>query len=90
MADFNSPVGADTLAAFTSVLGNALVRAGTLLGEVGAELISMDINYTEKIVLRRFPIEGQQYFFLVICPQELDERTEVELSIEQITKVLTE
>lgn len=89
LADFNSPVGGDTLAAFTSVLGNALERAGTLLGESGAELISMDINYTEKIVLRRFPIEGEHYFFLVICPQELDERTEVELSIEQITAVLT-
>lgn len=90
LADFNSPVGADTLAAFTSVLGTALERAGTLLGEIGAELISMDINYTEKIVLRRFPIADDQYFILVICPQEVDERTEVELSIEQITAVLTE
>ena len=90
LADFNSPVGGDILAAFTSVLGNALERAGTLLGESGAEIISMDINYTEKIVLRRFSIEGDQYFFLVICPQELDERTEVELSIEQVTAVLTE
>lgn len=90
LADFNSPVGGDTLAAFTSVLGNALERAGTLLGESGAELISMDINYTDKIVLRSFHVEGEQYFFLVICPQELDERTEVELSIEQVTAVLTE
>jgi len=90
LADFNSPVGGDTLAAFTSVLGNALERAATLLGESGAELISMDINYTDKIVLRRFPIENEQYFFLVICPQDLDERTEVELSIDQVTRVLTE
>lgn len=90
LADYNSPVGGETLAAFTSVLGNALERAGTLLGESGAELISMDINYTDKIVLRSFRVAGEQYFFLVICPQELDERTEVELSIEQVTAVLTE
>lgn len=88
LSDYNSPVGGDILAAFTSVLGSALERAATLLGESGAELISMDINYTDKIVLRRFPVAGEQYFLLVICPQDLDERTEVELSIEQITTVL--
>jgi predicted regulator of Ras-like GTPase activity (Roadblock/LC7/MglB family) len=90
LADFNSPVHGDTLAAFTSVLGNALDRAGTLLGESGADLISMDINYTDKIVLRSFRVDGERYFFMVICSQNLDERVEVELSIEQIIAVLTE
>lgn len=90
LSDFNSPVGGEILAAFTSVLGSALERAATLLGESGAEVISMDINYTDKIVLRRFPVAGEHYFLLVICPQTLDERTEIELSIEQITTVLTQ
>lgn len=90
LADFNSPVGGDTLAAFTSVLGEALARAGSLLGETGAELISIDINYTDKVVLRRFGLNGEPYFLLVICPQDLDERTELELSIEQLTAVLSE
>lgn len=90
LADYNSPVGGDILAAFTSVLGSALERAATLLGESGAELISMDINYTDKIVLRRFTVAGEPYFLMVICSQSLDERTELELSIEQIITVLTE
>lgn len=90
LADFNSPVGGDNLAAFTSVLGGALERAGVLLGEYGAELISMDINYSDKVVLRRFVVRGAPYFLMVICSQSLDERTELELSIEQLIAVLSE
>lgn len=90
LAEFNSPVGGENLAAFTSVLGNALERAGDLLGEHGANVISMDINYTDKVVLRSFNVEEELCFLLVICSQALDERAEVELSIEQITAILTE
>lgn len=90
LADFNSPVAGEILAAFTSVLGSALERAGQLLGESGAELISMDINYTDKVVLRRFTVAAEPYFLMVICSQELDERTELELSIEQLMAALSE
>jgi len=90
LADYKSPVGGDALAAFTSVLGGALERAGIILGAEGADLISMDLNYTEKVVLRRFALEGDPYFLMVICSQDLDERTEVELSIEQVTAILSE
>jgi predicted regulator of Ras-like GTPase activity (Roadblock/LC7/MglB family) len=90
LADYQSPVGGEVLAAFTSVLGGALERAGQLLGAQGADIISMDLNYTDKIVLRRFALEGEPYFLLVICSQDLDERTEVELSIDQITAILSE
>lgn len=90
LADFKSPVGGDTLAAFTSVLGGALERAASLLGATNTELISIDISYTDKIVLRRFNVAGAPYFLLAICPQELDERTELELSIEQLTAVLSD
>ena len=90
LADFQSPVGGDVLAAFTSVLGGALERAGLLLGAQGAENISMDLNYTDKVVLRRFAHDGEPYFIMVICSQDLDERSEVELSIEQITSILTD
>jgi predicted regulator of Ras-like GTPase activity (Roadblock/LC7/MglB family) len=90
LADYQSPVGGEVLAAFTSVLAGALERAGQLLGAQGADIISMDLNYTDKIVLRRFALEGEPYFLLVICSQDLDERTEVELSIDQITAILSE
>jgi len=89
LAVYNSPVGADAIAAFTTVLGGALEKAGTLLGQHGAETISMDINYADKVVLRLFTIEGNPYFIMVLCPQNVDARSEVELSITQITAILT-
>lgn len=89
LAVHNSPVDGDAIAAFTSVLGDALEKAGKLLGHYDLETIAMDINYTEKMVLRRFSIEELPYYMLVICPQSTDERDEVEISIEQATSTLT-
>ena len=89
LAVYNSPVGADAIAAFTTVLGGALEKAGTLLGQHGAETISMDINYSDKAVLRLFTISGNPYFIMVLCPQNIDARSEVELSVTQIIDILT-
>jgi hypothetical protein len=85
----NSPVGDDVLASFTTVLGDALEKAGTILGQHGAETISMDINYAEKIVLHRFVIADHPYYMMVLCPQDAEERSEVVMAIEQITAILT-
>lgn len=89
LAVHNSPVESDAIAAFTSVLGEALEKAGRFLGEHGADSISMDINYTDKLALRRFRIGEIPYFLMVLCPQEIDEKGEVELSLEQIVAILT-
>jgi predicted regulator of Ras-like GTPase activity (Roadblock/LC7/MglB family) len=89
IAAYNSPVSTNALAAFTSVLGTALEKAAHLLEQNGADNISMDINYADKVVLRRFNIKGLQYYLMVICPQNIDERSEIELSLEQIITILS-
>ena len=89
LAIFNSPVDEDALAAFTVVLGDALEKAGKVLNQQEANYISMDINYTDKVVLRRFLLDDESPFYMmVICRQEVDERDEVELSIDQIRTIL--
>ncbi|MDM8541355.1 hypothetical protein QUF90_09720 [Desulfococcaceae bacterium HSG9] len=89
LAVFNSPVDEDALAAFTVVLGDALEKAGKVLNQQEASYISMDINYTDKIVLRRFLLDDESPFYMmVICRQEIDERDEVELTIDQIRTIL--
>ena len=88
LAVYNSPVGDDAVAAFTTVLGDALEKAGKLLDQHDANNISMDINYTDKAVLRRFLINDLPYYVMIICPQEVDERSEVELSTDEIISIL--
>ncbi len=88
LAAYNSPVDDDVIAAFTSVLGVALEQAGQMLDQHEANHITMDINYTEKAALRRFFIDDAPYFLMIICPQEVDEKSEVELSIDQVTTIL--
>lgn len=88
LAVYNSPVADEAIAAFTTVLGEALEKAGKLLQEADANNISMDINYLDKAVLRRFHIHDLPYYLMLICPQETDERAEVELTVDQITSIL--
>lgn len=88
LAVHNPPVSTEAIAAFTTVLGDALERAGSLIGQHGAEYLSMDINYEDKIVLRRFSVGPEHYLLLIIAGQQCDERSEVELSIEQIIAIL--
>ncbi|MEW5734805.1 MAG: hypothetical protein AB1921_08115 [Thermodesulfobacteriota bacterium] len=88
LAVHNSPVPEEAIGAFAMVLGAALSKSGKLLGQHNADNISIDINYTDKIVLRRFMIGETPGYLLVICGQEVDERGEVELSIDQIVQIL--
>lgn len=88
LAVYNSPVAPEAMAAFTTVLGDALAKAGKLLEQHQANNISMDINYTDKVVLSRFMSGETPSYLMIIAPQEVDERAEVELSIEQIISIL--
>jgi len=88
LAVHNSPVDSDRIAAFTSILGDALAKAGLFLEQHGAEYISMDINLVDKVVVRRFSYDGMEMYLLVLCSQAMDERAEVEMSIEQIVSIL--
>ena len=88
LAAYNSPVSADRVAAFTTVLGAALARAGQLLGELEANNLSLDINFTDKAVLRRFAAAGRVYSLIVLCAQGTDVRSEIEVSIDQLAREL--
>ncbi len=89
LAAVNSPVAAERVAAFTSVLGESMSKAEQLLGEQAANNLSLDINYTDKLVLRQFPVDGVPFFLAVICPQDVDERGEIELTLDQVAALLS-
>jgi hypothetical protein len=88
LAVFNSPVDNERIAAFTSILGDTMAKAGDFLEAYGAEYISMDINYEDKVVVRRFFYTEMEMYLMVLCAQSMDERAEVEMSIEQIVSIL--
>jgi hypothetical protein len=88
LAVYNSPVDEPIAAAFCMILGEALGKAGKLLKQEDVNNISIDINYTDKAVIRRFFINNIPYFLMTTCPQDVDERAELELSIERIISIL--
>jgi len=90
LAIYNSPVQGEILAAFTSVLGKSLSESSRLLNQPNANNISMDINYIDKIVLRKFLVNEKPYFLMIISPQNIDERSELELSINYISTIMSE
>lgn len=89
LAVYNSPVKDESLAsAFAMTLGDAIGKAARILGDSTANNISMDINYTDKACVRKFAINDLPYFLMIVCPQDIDERAEVEISIDQISSFL--
>jgi hypothetical protein len=89
LAAYNTPDKSDEIAAFATILGETLVKASTMLDQPNANNVSLDINYSDKAVLRRFMINEAPYYLFIICPQEMDERSEVELSVKQISSILS-
>jgi len=89
LSDYNCPIGTESLAAFTSVLGDALEKAETILEQEEANNISLEINENDKIALRRFQALNNTYYLLVVCPQAAAFPGMSELTIADIVTGLT-
>ncbi|HEW79013.1 MAG TPA: ParA family protein [Phycisphaerales bacterium] len=90
LADYNCPINTDALAAFTSVLGDSLEKAESILEQEDANNITLEINESDKVALRRLNALNSTYFLLVICPQAAVFPGLVELTISEIIAKLTE
>ncbi len=88
VAAYNSPVESEVFAALASVLGQTIDKAVFFLGQQDANNISLDVNYADKVVVRKFTVADSPFYLIIVCPQHIDERSEVELSIEQIKSIL--
>lgn len=88
VAVFNSPVNEAIMAAYSSILGESLEKAASLLNQPDANNISLDINILDKIVLRKFIPDKIPYYLMVISPQNIDERAEIEIVINQVSQIL--
>ncbi len=89
LTSYNCPIGTESLAAFTSVLGDALEKAESILEQDDPNNITLEINEADKIVLRRFQAMNSTYFLLAVCPQAAVFPGMVELTIEKIVASLT-
>ncbi len=69
LTSFNCPMDADALAAYTSVLGDTLEKAESVLEQEDANNISLEINESDRLVLHRFKALNSTYFLLVLCPR---------------------
>ncbi len=88
LAEHNPPLNTDVMAAFATVLGGAIAQASHFLDQHEANNISMDINYIDKAVVRKFEARAIPFYLFIICPQDIDERNEIELSLDKIVGIL--
>lgn len=90
LASYNCPINTDALAAFTSVLGDCLIKAENILELDDANNIFLEINETDRIALHRFSALNSSYFLLVICPRAAAFPGDAGQTISTITAKLTE
>jgi predicted regulator of Ras-like GTPase activity (Roadblock/LC7/MglB family) len=78
----------ENLAAFSTVLGDVLHKAGSYLGQEDATDVSIDINARQKVVLRRFALEGRPFYLLVLCDAGADPRAAMRDAVPEILSIL--
>ena len=89
LASYQSPLSVDALAAYTTVLGDSIDKAYVILDQPNANNISLDINDTDKFVMRKFKVLDNTYYLLVVCPQVSDVLGEMEIAVSRIVSGLT-
>lgn len=89
LAGYESPLGGERVAVAASVLGDALARVAGLLGQGRASSISLDVDDSDKVVVRQFRVGAAAFNLLVLCPRDVDQRSHLEVALSQVTTVLT-
>ncbi len=79
---------ADAVAAFATILGDALVRAAGVLGKGSPMGFSIELDYSSKALVRRFVVREVPYLLVAFCPQEVDAQPEIELAVEPLAAIL--
>jgi predicted regulator of Ras-like GTPase activity (Roadblock/LC7/MglB family) len=88
LAASSAAAASENLAAFSTVLGDALVKASSYLGQDDATDVSLDINARQRIVLRRFALEGRPCYLLVLCTAGQEPRRAMAAAIPGIVSTL--
>jgi chromosome partitioning protein len=89
LADYSSPIGVDALATCSSLLAEALVKAGSIIEMADINNLLVDINEDDKLVLHRFSILNEDYVLVAVCPQEVDALGEIGLTAARIVNALS-
>jgi predicted regulator of Ras-like GTPase activity (Roadblock/LC7/MglB family) len=88
LAASSSVASSENLAAFSTVLGDVLTKASSYLGQDDASDVSLDINASQKVVLRRFDLEGRPCYLLVLCAAVCEPRRAMREAIPGIVSTL--
>ena len=89
------PLAAHGDALTDSAVGAFVTLASDCLGKIAGIVeswdirhVAYDIGYTDKAVVRAFTVGDKPFYLIIICGQDTDERSEVELSIEAISAIV--
>jgi len=88
LAAHGLPFPSEAAAAAISIMAEALKRVADVAAQRAASSVAIDLTYTDKLVLRRFAEGDATYYLLVLCPQDVDEHAEVEVSIDEIASLV--
>lgn len=88
LAVIRSPIDEARLAGLTAVLDEALAKVARLWEGPRPETLSLDIDWSDKLVFRAFTVDDRGYALLAVCPQAVDERGELELAVGAATALI--
>lgn len=79
----------EVVSAVVTILGETLDRVGRILEKPEARFSSLDLSFDEKLAIRKFEVLDRSYSLFTIGPSDGDVRSEFEITIMQLTSVLS-
>lgn len=89
-SSISAPLDAGALSAMAAVLADALERVAKLGLPHAPETISLDVGFSEKLVMRTFVAGSTHLCLLVFCSSEVDAGSELELTVGAVSAILHE
>ncbi|MCK4766308.1 MAG: hypothetical protein KAW12_29200 [Candidatus Aminicenantes bacterium] len=88
LALYNSPLAVGIMVEFITSLGQTLDETAALLHKPEAGSISIAVDESDKLVLRKFSMKDIPYYLVILCSRGVDERAGAALAVAQISAIL--
>ena len=88
LAEYGQSYQYDKVTALGSILAATLEQGKTLFDSDENVNILLELNLLDMAVLRSFNVKESNFYLLVIAPQEIDVKNEVELSMQKVATLL--
>jgi len=88
LAAYSLPMEREKISAFTSYVDATIREIPKAFSMDAGNYITVDLDQTDKVFVRRFRLLDNDLYMLAICPIDVEGRSEIDFSVKRIVSIL--